>query len=409
VRRLLLLLLATPLLAQARFFHNKLEHTNFWIADREDLFPNYLTTGGNVAGDALWKVLPREILERANDHQVSGYKIAISVDNTFTGTFPRIVRLPALQMTRTRIQSLGGQDHEVPDLSQPVGPLYDPITIFLQQDNSWVVEVLFDPNLINPKHNRLQPVPGLVNGQRAGLALVILGTAGDRRSPATPGIVLQASHAERHYLPGRPSYSGSYNAATQTLSVYGQPNQPSATGEIYAALRFQTPTLQIFSDSSGGVVDDPQGWETHLGPGAYATDLATRVRPGFFGLYLQGVQYHNPTGPPTHRAFPFVVSLSPNGPTANLPLGNVTMRVDPAALGSANFLVSAGLHGSLALYPKQGQAGWDEDQPGVYASPRVRIVPDPALIGLTLWVQGFITDNALNFVDTTNVVRLVLN
>src|SRR5690606_33402172 len=87
--------LAAPLLLAALapaqgFPHNELEHTNWWLDAREDLFPNFLAQGGNVAGDALFKVLPVEVLERDGDLLVSGYRVTISVDDAYTGRYPAI-------------------------------------------------------------------------------------------------------------------------------------------------------------------------------------------------------------------------------------------------------------------------------------------------------------------------------
>jgi hypothetical protein len=400
-------LAAAPLAAQA-FPHNKLEFSNWYLEDRQELFPNYLAAGGNVAGDGLFKVLPAELLERAGDHRISGYAVGLSIDDAYTGVFPVLVELPALQLHRTRIATSGGKSYETIDLTRPVGPRFDPIQIVLPADNAWVVEVAFDPNASDPKLRSLLSVPALVNGQRAGLATLLLARPGEKRAPATPGIVLQASFDERHLAPGRDSYSGSYDAARDVVRMYGQTGAPSATGELYAMLRFANPTLQLFASTAGGVANDPQQFETHLGPGAYATDLATRSGAGFLGLFAQAEQFHVATGPPTHRIWPLLVATSAAGPDTTLALGGADLRVRLGELGFADFLIAQGFGGPLQRYAAKGSVGFDQDQLGAYASPRWPIGPDPALVGIDLWIQGLITTDALVPVDATNAVRLTI-
>jgi hypothetical protein len=402
------LLFAPAAPAQSAFPQNKLEFGNWWIAPREDAFPNFRTAGGNVQGDALFKVVPGELLERAGDHQFSGYVLGVSVDDAFRGPFPVGATLPAMQLYRTKQQALAGKTYDVPDLAQPVGPLYDRVFVGLQSDGAWVVEVRFAPTAANPPFRQTLPVPGLVNGQRAGLALHVLAPPGQRSDPTRPNLTMLATHEERHLAPGRDSYSGSFDAAAQAFAMYGQTGQPSATGELFAAPRFATPTLQLAGSSAGGVRNDPLNFETHLGPGAYATDLASRAQQGFFGLFVQAEQFHAASGPPTHRVFPFLVATSAGGPDQDLPLGGATLRVNAAELGTAGLLVGAGLHGPLARYVAASGAGFDEDQLGAYASPRVPFASDPALIGLAVWLQGVVTDVALAPVATTNVVRWTL-
>lgn len=398
---------AAPLAAQA-FPHNKLEFSNFYLADREELFPNYLNAGGNVDGDGLFKVFPGEILERGGDHKLSGYTVALSVDNAYTGMYPVLVDVPGMQLYRTQQITAGGKTYEAIDPTQPVGLKFDPISLFLPADNAWIVEVGFDPGASNPKLRNLLTIPALVNGQRAGLAMLVLGKPGDTRSTTRPGVVLQASHAERHLAPGRDSYSGSYDSVTKAIRMNGTTGMPSATGELFAMLRFANPTLQSFANTSGGVVNDPQQLETHLGPGAYATDIASKSGSNFFGLFVQAEQFQAASGPPTHVVWPLLVSVTPGGPNTTVPLGPALLRVNPAELAYVDFLLAQGFGGPLQRYVARGQAGWDEDQLGVYASQRWTIGPNPGLVGLDVWIQGLVTTTALVPVDATNVIRLTL-
>jgi hypothetical protein len=219
---------------------------------------------------------------------------------------------------------------------------------------------------------------------------------------------MQASFAERHLAPGQPSWSGSYSAADGTIRMYGTTGMPSATGELYASLRFAEPTLQLAGTSAGGLVPDPQGFETQLGPGAYATDLASRLVPGSLRLFVQAVQFDPRGAAPTHLAFPFVVAQGAGGPTATIPFGAVPMRVDPAGLGVASLLVDAGMFGPLDRLPAATTGGFDLDQAGVWNSAPLGVAPNRSLVGLDLWLQVLLTTTGLAPVHATNVVRLSL-
>jgi hypothetical protein len=407
MRRLPLVLLLTLPLAAQGFAHNTFEFSNWWLADREDHFPNYAT--GNVAGDALFKVLPSAILERAGDHLISGYRIGLSVDDAFTGTFPQRIELPGVQLARTMAQTIGGRVFDVPDRTRTVGPEFDPIPIFLPTDDAWVVEVEFDPSQGNGKLRQLLSVPALVDGQRAGLAMLALAEPGARRDPAVAGVVLQSSFGERHFAPGADSHSGAYDARANTIAMFGTTGQPSATGELYLALRFANPTLQLTGTSAGGLVGDPQRFETRLGPGAYATDLASRRTAGALGFFVQAEQFDPAGAAPTHTALPLLVAISPGGPSATLAVGAARLRVAPGELGEAAFFVNAGMLGPLARHAAGGAVGFDEDQRGAFASRQPLIAPDPVFIGLALWIQALIVDHrSFASVDATNVVRLTL-
>lgn len=397
-----LLSLVSPLAAQA-FPQNKLEVHNWWVADREDPFPNFAT--GNVFGDGLFKVIPSTLLERGGDHLISGYQLCISIDDAFTGMFPVVAFLPGVQVFRTEPQTINGAAYEVLDHDRPVGPQFDPIFLPLSADQAWAVEISFDPASFNPKLRNLLTVPALENGQRQGLAIMALADPGRMQSPNVANVVLQASYQERHFPPGAPSYSGSYDATTGAVRMYGTTGQPSATGELYASLRFANPTLQIFSDAAGGLSPDPDGYETHMGTGAYCTDFGTRVGPAWFGFFMQATQYAPATGGPTHMMLPLVVSMSAAGPTTSLRIGNATLRVNPAELQLADLFVQAGFGGPLGTYTASGVAGFDEDQRGVSASQRFTVPANPALQGMVLWLQGLVVDAKMQPVDSTNVVR----
>lgn len=392
------------------FAHNKLEWSNWWITDREDVFPNYATSTGNVAGDALFKVFPSEVLGRGEDHLVSGYQVALSIDDAYTGSFPVDVEVPAVQLYHTRFLTIGAETYEVPDLTQPIGPRFDPVPVSIVSDASWVVEVAFDPANQNPRTRALLRVPAAhpADPRARGIALVVFGRSGDRRAPQVPGVVLQSSFGERHLAPGRATYSGSIDGRTGALAMFGTTGMPSATGELFVALRFHAPVLQLSGPSAGGVLNDPQGFETHLGPGAYATDLARRASPGHVRLSVQAEQFDPAGSAPTHLALPFLVATGPTGPTSTLPFGGVPLRLDPAALPLASLLIDAGLAGPLVRVPAASGAGFDTDQLGLFHSPPLTVAPSRALAGAALWIQALVVTNGLAPVASTNVVRLVL-
>jgi len=408
---LLLSLLALAASASAQTFaHNKLEFGNWWITDREDAFPNFAAAGGNVDGDGLFKVFPTEVLERGEPHRISGYELALSIDDGYSGAYPVDVEVPAVQFYRTRLATIAGNVYEVPDLTQPVGPRFDPIPITIPTDAAWVVEVRFDPRNTNPRTRALLDVPPTnpANPAARGLAMVALARPGDRRAASVPGVVLQSTFGERHLAPGRAAYSGSIDGRTGAMAMFGTTGMPSATGELYFGLRFHNPTLQLAGPSAGGVSPDPLGFETQLGVGAYATDLATRSPPGSVRLYVQAEQFDPGTAASTHLALPFVVALGPAGPTTTVALGSASLRLDPLGLDLATIFVS-GHAGALRRIQAASGAGFDQDQLGAFSSAPFPIAPSRSLRGAALWIQALVVAvPSLQPVATTNAVRLVL-
>lgn len=394
-----------PLSAQV-FAHNKVEFKNWWVEDREDLFPNFTSANGNYDGDGLFKVFPPELFERDTQNRLSGYQVAISVDDAYTGSFPLLLTVPGMQLYRTKVATFSGQTYDTIDHTLRVGPQFDPAIIVIPSDGTWVLDVLFDPNSFDPKLQQLVNVPTQVAGARAGLAMLVLALPGEKRSATNPGIVLQSSYQERHLAPGRPSYTGSYDIHTGTTKMFGTTGMPSAAGELYVGLRFQNPTLQVYGSQAGGLANDP--YETYLGPGAYASDLGTTTKTKWFGLYVQAEQYQ-PTGTvATHRVFPFVVAQSLAGPTNSLDVFGIKMRYAPTELTGAEVLLTAGYFGDLKTYTAQGSAGWDQNQSGVWNSGRIALPASPTLVGVDLWIQGLVTTVALKAVDTTNAVRMTM-
>lgn len=389
------------------FAHNRLEFGNWWVSDREDWFPNYATSTGNVAGDGLFKVFPSELLGRGDALRITGYSLVVSVDDAYTGSYPVAVEVPAVQFYRTRMVDLAGGRYEVPDVSQPVGPRFNAIATQFSSDGAWAIEVLFDPSNTDPNTRAPLVVPNL--GPGSGLAIMVLARAGERRSPTTPGVVMQSSFGERHFAPGRASYSGSYAANGGAIAMFGTAGMPSATGELYVGLRLQQPSLQLAGSSAGGVSPDPQGFETQLGPGAYATDLASRRTPGRLRLLVQDETFAVASGPPTHLAFPFVVAVGATPPAGVLDLGAARLLFDSGALNQASLLIDAGFFGGLGRVAAASGAGFDVELRGAWNSAELTVPNSPSLRGLHLWLQVLVTTVGLQPAAASNVVRLVLS
>src|SRR6185436_9765673 len=107
---LLLVLPAVGLPAQTTPFpQNTLEFGNWYLQAGVEYFPNFRTATGNQTGDGLFKVFPAEVLDRAGDLRISGYKITFEVDPQFPFTSAQSVRVPGVQFYRTQVVTRNGQ------------------------------------------------------------------------------------------------------------------------------------------------------------------------------------------------------------------------------------------------------------------------------------------------------------
>lgn len=397
--------LAGPLASQAPAT-NKLEFGNWWLDPAYLYFPNFTGssgTGGNVAGDGLFKVFPAALFEQSSDIHITGFKLTAQLDPADTTGPPAFLVPPSVQFYRTTtLVRPTGATYETIDFTQPVGPLYAPTPfdrIIIPSVGQWVYERVFAANA-----SQVLSVPARVNGVRSGIAMLVLAPPGELQGPNSRGLVLAGTFQERHLAPGADSYSGSFDAATGTLAFFGELGQPSARTELAFGLRLADPTLQLFGSSAGGFAGDPNGWETFAGPGAYATDLDNG---GFFGLYAQGSQFDTGAAP-THQVLPFIVATSEAGPTADFDAAGVPLRIAPGQIGLATVLVNSGVFGYLGSYVAGSSAGFRNPQPGAWASPRLSVPANAALIGVSLWFQGLVVDGSLLPVAATNCVRLTV-
>ncbi|MCA8955435.1 MAG: hypothetical protein KDC87_05140 [Planctomycetes bacterium] len=397
--------------AQTAFAHNRLDFSNRILTDRDDLFPGQGTTTGAKAGDGLFKVLPAEITERGEDHRVSGYRMAVAVHRKYDSFFPARVRVPELRLYRTKVVKLGGpvlgvKEYEALDITQPLSGTFGAISLDFSAAGAHLVQVEMDPNASDPMLKQLLKVPSTVNNARAGVAVMVLSNDGESlTNTKVPALVMVPSYEERHLAPGRDSYSGSYVKATDTLEMYGMLGTPSPRGELYLSLLFDNPTLTMYGTSSGGLPTNSV--ETTMGPGAFATDIATSRLPNDVGFFVHAASYASKT-PQQFATVPMVVSFQANGPSSTLNLGGAKLRVDSPVVDLGT-LFRVGAWGFLGPYAKQGIAGFAVDLDGAWASNRFLQQPNAALKGQTFWVQAVVADVQANFLDATNVVRVTLN
>lgn len=405
-----LLVLGADLSAQRPFAHNRLEFSNRLLTDRDDVFPNQPTATGTRSGDALFKVLPAEILGRHEDHRVSGYRLAIALQKAYAAFLPARVKVPSMQLYRTEVKRLGSpvlgfKDYDVVNLALPVTGTFDSFNVDLPTKGAYIIQVEMDPTSTDPKLQKLVPVPARVGGKRAALAIVLRGIAGESsQSQFRPTAVLRPSYLERHIGPGRDSYSGSYEKASDTIRMYGMLNQPSPRGEIYASLLFDNPTLTLYGTSAGG--QQSQAAETMMGPGVFDSDLATGQKVARVGFFAQAQQFHSSPG--THDIIPMIVSLDAAGPFLSQQLGATMIRIDPNS-SRLPVMFNLGYWGRLSTYTAGGVAGFVSDKSGAWASSEITVRPSSVMLGQVAWLQGVVIQVGGTFVDTTNVVRLTFN
>lgn len=396
------LLLAGPLAAQT-LSYSRFDFGNAYRVDRQDFFPNARSQDGNVAGDFLYKALPKEVFARSDKIRISGVRISFVVDRSYQGNFPTFLGLPEIAFFPLVDGKIGGQTYDLPDLDRRASRSVPSVFIPLLRSSVQFFEIKLGPQ--NPDPRLRQPIeldPRDGAGGLQGWAVALLAPPGEKQSDGRPNFVAVPSFGEIHRTGSRPTYSGVYDARTKTFRPYGTPGAPSSIGELAVEIMLDQPTLQVFSDAAGGVRADRNKIETHKGPGAYVSDLATAVLPGFFGLFCQW-EGQEDTGV---WCLPLVTALGPVMPTQTIRVGSATLIWDPFRSSAVSIFLDTGNLGPLTVYRAQGHAGHAEDQPGVYATARLPVPPDKNLAGLTFWLQALLVRPSTQVLAATNLVRL---
>lgn len=395
-------LAATSLTAQASISYSRHDFGNAYRQNIEVAYPNATSSAGSTAGDMLWKVWPPEVASRAATWRISGVRFSFRVDRSYSGAFPQFLSLPRIAFFPLVEQTIRGAQYLVPDVTRPFPtsfqlPGYKAVEAGVQS-----FELQLGPKNPDPRLQKVLVLPGRNSaGAVQGWAVALLAPQGARLGNGQANFAAVPTFGEVHRDGSRRAYSGVYDAKAKEMKPFGTRGVPSNLGELAIELYFDQPTLQVFSDGSGGVRDDRLKIETHKGPGAYDNGLATAIKQGFFGLYTQ---YAGNDG---LVAFPIVVSDSAAPPTQTLRFNQVDFLFNPAGLSLATLFSGAGIYGSLAKYKAGGAVGHRQDQASVWHSGRIPFMKDKSLSGLSFWVQTLLFDAKKNTsCAETNAVRL---
>ncbi|MCA8972401.1 MAG: hypothetical protein KDC95_21615 [Planctomycetes bacterium] len=381
--------------------YSRLDFDNAYRRDDPVPFPGSQTTQGSGFDDFVYKAFPAEVGARNKTWRISGFRIGFRVDKSYQGSLPTFVALPDVTFYPLVPKLIDGKFYDVPDLTKPIPTIFQLGAVKVLTGGVQNLDVRLGPHQPDPRLRDPIDLPARDStGNPQGWAMVVYAPFGQRLGDGQPNFLCVPSFGEIHRTGGRSSYSGLYDSKTRALVPFGTTNAPSNLGEFAIELYFDQPTLQVFSDGSGGVRNDPRNIETHKGPGAYDNGLATAISPGFFGLY---VQHESTSG---LCALPVVVSGTAM-PTLRAVIGDAELLVDPSGMNLVTLFTGAGIFGMTGTYTKGGPAGHRTDQAGVWQSGRMTIQPSNALIGLSFWVQALLYDPAkLRVVDSTNAVRI---
>lgn len=410
-----LALLATLLMTQALpaqsggFGYNRLDFHNSGVHPRQDLFPNADTSQGIEAGDGLFKVLPKEILDRGGSaHRVSGYRMVLGVQQSYTGFFPAQVRVPAVELYRTQVLKLGApstgtKEYQTLDPKAPLNVSFGSFRIDIPSKQAYELEVRFAPSQQDPDKRALVPVADRVAGQPQGIAIKAVGTVGESvTSGFLPAVVLRPSYQEKHRRPWQDSYSGAFFANSGSpVRMYGMLGMPSRTAELQLSLLFDNPTLSLYGSTAGGLAGSKT--ETRMGPGAYGTDLASTLGTEDWGMFVQDTRRQ--AARPSHLAVPLVAGTGA-APQAQLDLLGARLLVDPGAAGLWAAFYELGSWGGLDRIPAENRLGFAAAQEGAWASTAFRLPAQPALVGEVLWLQALVVPLGAGAAEASNLVRV---
>ncbi len=382
--------------AQSAVSYSRFDFSNGYRMEREDAFPNARSRTGNETGDLLYKAFPVEALAQHKELRISGLRIAYSIGNGYKGSYPAKIIRPRIAFYPATKLKYGAEVLDAPDLSNgfPTQLAAKELTVF--RDGLYTEELKLTKPIVLPTRNG--------KGELQGWCAVLLANPGERLGDGKAHFVAAPSYGEIHRVGSPTTYSGAWDARKKRFLPYGSIGAPSNLGELGIGLLLDQPTLQIFSDASGGVRNDPKKVETHMGPGAYINGLATAVQSGYYGLYVQWEG--KPAG--STVCIPLLMATGSQEPKTPLQFGNVIMLGDLKRGLLADLFIRAGLVGVLQRYKAGGIAGHAVDQNGVYVTPILPFPHDPTLAGMTFWVQGLMVDlQKLQFTGSTNLTRIV--
>ncbi|MEZ5988970.1 MAG: hypothetical protein R3F30_07560 [Planctomycetota bacterium] len=397
VTALVLAALAAPTPAQTKISYSRLAFCNGYRVDRPLEWPSFRSSLGNDENDLVFRMLPREVLRGAGKLRVSGIRWSYTVADDYQGSYPSFVQVPTIGM----YPLVNGQAGLLPDFPSNDGFRLDPGFTVVPKDGVLVFELRLGPGQFDP--GLKSPIPIELPGPRssvAGWAIALHGIKGEKANKDTPNMVPVPSYNEVHRQSGLDAYSGLYDARLKRYTLFGRPGAPPNSGEVGIELLVDGPTLQVFSDASGGLRNDPRSWETHKGVGAYFGELASAATQGWFGLYAQ---WEGRSGDGLW-AFPIVAAGD-----EVLPLpGGVELLWSSGVPSLLTALVEAGLYGPVGVYKAQGVAGHDTDQDGVWHTARIPVPQLPALRGLKLSAQALFVEAAKGtFEGVSNAVTIV--
>jgi hypothetical protein len=396
--------LAALAAAQTTISYSRLDWGNGYRLDREDYFPNSRRDLGSEDGDFLYKAFPAEVMARDGVIRISGLRVAFSPDKSYTGNFPAFVVLPEVAFFPLVRRAIGGVTYDLPDLTRRHARTLPLPGTQVVRAGITTFELQVGPQQPDPRLRTPVDLPSRdAQGNLQGWAVALLAPPSEKQADGFAHFVAVPTFNEIHRLPGPPTFSGAYDAVGNRFLPYGTAGAPSNVGELAVELLHDQPTLQVYSDASGGVRNDPRRIETHKGPGAYLGDLASSVVPGYFGLFCQW-QGHENEGV---YALPLVTAIGPAMPTDTITVGGVRLIYDPMRTQGLLAFLDTGNFGALVRYKAGGDAGHAEDQNGVFVTQRIPVPVTPALRGLTLWIQA-VFGRSYQFLGASNLVRLVV-
>ena len=334
-------------------------------------FANFRAASGTLAGDALWKVFPKELFQRplVNENWVTGITIPWKWHNFRTGVNGR----SGMRGWELRRCVRNGSGYLVPDLQaqalySEMSPIEGSMTIPI--DNYWLIR----PPLYQGSY--VGPLPWV------DIAVVIWAWPGHRPTD-TDLWTAWRSTGERYTRAPQPSFSGRVDGANGQIEFLMPPICPEQA-ELAMELCFYDGVARVSATSSKTTPINPPDLGT--GVGAFYNDLAStggQVRwyfemPGGtdpqFGFVIPLLTRHRLASP---------VFLAPMGCQTDFDLSDPLLAL---LLGS---------WGVLPWTRRDPLTAWDNT---LCTTPWIPIPQDPSLRGATIYV------GAMTFIPSTQRV-----